>query len=614
MAVLRREPFLIALAVVVAGVVLLPAVHTPFRFDDTLSFEMRTGALDARGITFGSYFSDQVTSVFDSERISPLGVLLTVVPWAFSDAPELYKLYLIALALLAVALIARLLLALGAPARVTAALLVLGAGFAQFRLYHDSLLGYLGLYQWTLVLMAGALLAWLRHDDGRGRRWLAISVALWCACVTLYEANVALVAVAAAVVVARRRELRPIVAGIAPFLVPAIAVAAAALVARATGGDTGGEYEPGGGSGDLLRTWVVTVAGALPPSYALWDPAGLMGDFTAAELAAGAWRGIVVGAAAWIGAAAGPGRWRGPAALVGIALWLFPSVTLAVAPKYQDELDFGMAYLPALAQSTGVAILALAALAGVRRLALRAAGVAVVAVAAAATGTANLRVVASEWPTKRTRELMYDGLRHGVANAIPAGGTIVGHLRDLNWYPTNFAQDKSTFDGVAADRSGRRYDMRVDRFIPAPSCRERVDEWPRPACAPVSAVGGWLAVRPVRGGGAAVMAASARGRVADAFGPATGFTAYLEDDLAAQGPPVVLGTLVDRRPWSSEGLVDWRRERTGDGWALWTGKLRAGAEAPIVGSIDISGGQINFVDPVRAPKWVRQLGTRPLLP
>lgn len=624
----RVEALLVGAFLALLVLILLPAIHTPFRFDDTFNFEIRTGLFAAQHRDFGDYFSYNLRQLLETGRFAPLGLLLSSIYWIFSDAPTLYKLYLLLTTALAAGLVYRLLRRLGLPVAGGLLAVLLFAAFTQFhRYYHDPILGYIGITQLSVALLCAALLAWLKWDDGAGRRWLVISVVAWIACLSLYEANLPFLAPALVVVLARRRGWKPIGRGALTFALPAL-VFFLLVVRSRTGVGAGTGYQPSLELGALLETYMVTLAGPLPGSYALVDPDGLMGDFTAAELLAGGWRALVVGVLAAIltvHAARSARLTRRPllvAAAFGVSLWLFSSALLALAPKYQGELNPGIYYLPGFSQVIGLAVAVAAATVGLVKWAGRrgapgatlAAGAMglILALIAGVTGTSNMRVVADEWPTAQTRSLLNDALRHGVIAGLPPGATVVGHGRDLNWYPVHFGIDKLSFDGVTFDRTGRKMDMRVDRYLEPASCPARADEWPRPQCAPVSRQGGWLSVQPIRGGGAAVLARSPAGRVRDPRATATALTAYVEGDLASGGLPLE-GQTRDGTPWNADS-VDWRVMRSGENWKLLRGRPKPGASLPLVSSLDLAGTNQDFVDPPPSPIRVRELGTRPLLP
>lgn len=619
----RRDLLLLAGLLLLGIAWLQPALHIPFRFDDTFNFELRTGALEAQQLHFRDYFQRSLESIFASGRTQPLGAALNVIPYVFSDEPALYKLYLLLMTLAVFALAWRLARRLGASPALAGLIVVLSIGFVQLRRYHDALLDYSGVVQLSLLLGLGAALAWLRHDDSGRRRWLLTAVVLWCACLMLYEVNIALAPAVIAVVAARRRTVMGTVRGSLAFVGPLVGMAAVILLVRATKEAPGAYYNPGGGITATLETWAVILLGAVPATYAIFDPVEHMGQPTTPEVISAVWRGLL--AATLVGLlvrrpAAGTAL-RG-LALVGLALWVFSSAPIAASAKYQGELKAGMTYIPGLMAMLGFAILvaagatALVQAAGRRGARPRLAATAVVALAvggaAGITGLGNMRVAADAQPTLRTRALFNDALRHGVLRDLPADATVIGYSRDLQWYPSNFTVDKITYDGVAADRTGRRYDMRVDIALPPVPCPRRRWAWPREHCEEAGLFGGWLAIRPQYGGAdVAALAIAPPGRVADGRAPTERLVVYAEDWRAEQ-PPVLTGRLPDDQPWRSDG-VHWTRTERGDGWAIWRGRFGKDAPRPMTSTVD-PGGQVAFTVPATGAQRVRWLGTRQLLP
>lgn len=612
-------------AVLLGALILLPAVHTTFRFDDSVMYELRSGVLQADGRTVGEYVGDEVGKLFSTGRAHPLGIVLVAVPLALSDHPVAYKWYLIATALLAALLLFAVVRRLGIPKPAALAGVALFTGLVQFRFYHDGLLGYSGLVQWSVVLLALALLAWLAYERGGGRQRLITSVVLWTACLLLYDGNLPFLAVMVAVVAVSRKTWRGFGRGVAVFAVPAFVAALAEVVLRATGSEAIQGYSPAFSLGRVVRTYAAIVVGSVPGSYALWDPDGLMGDWSGVELLAGLWRGAavaaVVGLVVWrTSLTAMPRRALASAALLGLALWLTPGALLSLAPKYQDELLMGKTYITAPAGTLGVSVLVLCgslALVSWARRRGSAPGVAVAALAlvcavvgaaVAFTWTANLRVVAIEQAMTRTRSLLHGALRTGVLRGLPEDATVVALNRDLNWYPYNYTANTKWFGGVTLHRTGVRYDMRVDQGFEAPAC-ERTSAWPHRRCEPPAAVGGWLAVRPYDGGGAAIFAASPDGQVGDPMAPAVLLRVFAEGRSARR--PVVTGTMPDGTPWTSEGTVSWQVVGRGSGGILFEGVPES---RPAVSTVNVPYPSVDLVDPDPPPVRARTLGQGRLLP
>ena len=618
----RRAPIrgLWAIVGVFTVIVLLwlPAIHTPLRFDDAFLFVRDQ-------TSFWDYLWAVVRSRLDGGRFQPMSITTAMVPWVFADARTPYKLYLLGMSVLALALTWRLLRRLGASPEFASAAVLLAAALYQFRWYHDTLLGYSGLLQWTAVLLCVSALAWLRYVESGSIRWLAGALTAWLACVTLYEANFSLVGVLLVIVAFRRGSRRQVFIGAVVFLAPAIAVAAGSVAMRASFGLEA--TEPGYATslhlGNIVTAFVHTLEGAIPASYLLWDPSGIMGEFSRVELAAGAWRGFVVAllVAVMVYRAAGAQQAAlGWLAIVGAALWTMPSALLVLTPKYRNELVPGQAYLPVFLQVLGIGLLlAAAAVAVVRRIrshgaypamAATAAFALLTGVAAAATGTANLRVVAFEQPMGRTRDLLNRSLAAGVLLGAPRGASIIGQARDLHWYPYTYETYKNAFDALAVRTAGA-YDMRVDSNLPVPAAPCPADRQPA-LCAPLAAEGGWLAVRALPDGGVAVLSRPSRGAVGDPQAQARAFTAYVEGPRARTAP-VLVGLLPDGRPWNSSGAVSWRRVRGSDDRVLFNGTLSAEV-GPAVSTIDVPGAPVNLVSPGTPAQQAKGLGQWRLLP
>ena len=495
-----------------------PALHTPFRFDDTFFFDVRT----VGGQSFLEHARTVLDASFDSGRVMPASVLTSMVPWVFSDARGPYKLWLLIFSAVVLVLVAVLLRRLGVSAIASGLSVLLAATFMQFRFYHDSLLGYSGLMQLSTLLLVLAALAWLRYDQGGRAGWFAASLVLWLSCLTLYEVNAALLPALLAVVVIRRRTLRRSLRSAVGFAVPTVLVLGTALFVRSSGAAPPG-YEPSFSPVDFLSAMVRTVIAAVPTTYAVFDPSGLMQKFTTPELAAGAWRGVLatVAGAVLLQHATTRETWSvRPLVWLGAALWIFPSTLLALAPKYQNEIVLGQAYLPVFVQVIGITMLFVAAGVTLARVATdrgpRTGLGAVAAVAlvlgacAAITGTANLREVAIEQAHLRTDEIFDEAVSAGVLNSLPGGSSIVARARDLNWFPYAYAVSKKPYDGAVRWRTGREYDMRVDQTALVADCPLEGDA-PRPSCAPLDQTGGWLAVRVSLAGDVAVLAVSPTG-------------------------------------------------------------------------------------------------------
>ncbi len=503
----RRDLLLLAGLLLLGIAWLQPGLHIPFRFDDTFNFELRTGALDAQQLHFRDYFQRSLESIFAAGRTQPLGAVLNVVPYVFSDEPALYKLYLLLMTLAVFALTWRLALRLGASPALAGLIVVLSIGFVQLRRYHDALLDYSGVVQLSLLLGLGAALAWLRHDDSGRRRWLLTAVVLWCACLMLYEVNIALAPAVIAVVAARRRTVMGTIRGSLAFVGPLVGMAALILLVRATKEAPGAYYNPGGGITATLETWVVILLGAVPATYAVFDPVEHMGQPTTPEVISAVWRGLL--AATLVGLlvrrpAAGTAL-RG-LALVGLALWVFSSAPIAASAKYQGELKAGLTYIPGLMAMLGFAILVAA---GATAL-VQAAGRRGARPRLAATAVVGPRGRRSS-RDHRPREHACRGGRPADAQDerapqrrsaprrprdLPADATVIGYSRDLQWYPANFTGRQDHLRRRHRDRPAAATTCASTSRCRRSPARAGLGAWPREHCeAADPSAAGWRSAR-----------------------------------------------------------------------------------------------------------------------
>ena len=270
-----------------------------------------------------------------------------------------YRLFIVALTLVAAALLYRLVVALGSPPVVGLLVLALVGAAVQFRGYHDPMLGYHGTTQWILILLLGSLLTFLRWlRDGR-RRDLILALALYVPTLMLYESTGALFAAHLGLALLERRG-REVLRAVAPFAAVSVAFMALAFLARHSAETVPTGYEVSFSLARIVRTYVIQLFPPLPASNLLFEQNlstfyALGGSATKAELLAAAWRGAAVGGLVllltFLVWRARPRRLppRGVPmrlATVGAMLWLSPVVLISFAPKYQQELVAGQG-LPA---------------------------------------------------------------------------------------------------------------------------------------------------------------------------------------------------------------------------------------------------------------------------
>lgn len=623
----RIHALIPALALVLVFAILLPVVHAPFFGDDTTNSEL-AGYLELSGKSAVEVIAGATEhSLTKSGRPQILG-FIGYPPWfTVADSPSLYHLYLLLLTVLDAGLLYLLLRRLGLGKASAATPVVLAAAFMQLRIYHDSMLAYSGLMQFLFAFTLGSALFFERWLRERRRRDMWVAIGLFAVCLLTYEVTYTFAAVHLGLAFAQRRG-RAAIRAAAPFVGLAAAFVVIAWLLRHLAPPGGVSYEVSGGPWAAMRTYFIQLFPPLPVTSLAFDPS-IGGNPTPGELAGAAWRGLAVaGAVALLSAAALRERATSVATssviALGLALWLAPPLLLSLTPKYQTELGPGKGYLPVLIQVFGIGILATV---GLRALLARAAArsraalLATVLVAAGSAGLAtgvtafnNLRVVGILQPDREARSLLETGVAQGAFATVPENASVLFWERDIGWSVGVNLYEVPWQTLMLANRTGRSYDARLvySSKPDGPPC-PRAAGLVQPECAELAGHAYWARARLRSDGGTVFVAPVARGRTLRSGVVAGELRVYRErDDGAKLSPPRLLGTTRGGRPWTSADVA-WRRLRGGDGWALYAGRLGAGA-APTASSLDDQRGFVDFSAMPPPPQRVRLFGSKQLLP
>jgi hypothetical protein len=609
---------------------LLPVAHAPFFSDDsTYSEVVGYSKLTGKSL-LGFDFQQTWDAVTHGGRPQILSFLQGY--WVFAalgNHPGLYHLFILAMTALDGLLLYGLMRRLGAPRAAGALAVVLAAAWMQQRIYHDSMVSFAALAQEVLALVLGSLWCFDRWlADGR-RRDLVWAMALFFAACGIYEVAYPLCAAHVGLALTRRRG-RAAVGAAAPVVAVAVLFGVVSVLLRHFANAVSTGYSVGGGGPwTVLRTYAVQLVSPLPTINILGDPPGVGGSPTSAELFMAGWRGLAAAAAVGLlGAALLRGRavrWS-PVVVVAAALYVTPPLLLAVAGKYQTELNLSTAYLPVLIQVFALAVLAVAALSGVLRLAaersremaaatLAAASLAV-GLLAGVTAYNNVRIIGILQPERESRSLVEAAARRDAFDALPAGASVFFFDTDVAWQGPTAFQGYLYLPLMLRDRTGRAYDARLEPAIGvlAPSTCARTDAKVQEPCAPPGPAAAWARVRVRSDGGTVIVAPLAR--VTPAGYPsarsAPAIAVYREADGGGNvSPPLLTGHLGDGRPWTSDQAA-WSRRAGAGGWARW--ELRFRGPAPVASSIDDQRGIIDFPHAPAPPVRARLLGAKRLLP
>jgi len=629
-----RVDLLLLGGLLLLSVFLAPTLHNGFRADDTWSSEVH-GALQLSGQSLPGRLWDTAVGFWHSGRPTPLGpTQIIAFSWVFNDHPVLYHVMLVLLVVVAAWALYALVRELALPRSVAVLIVVILAGTIQLRSFHDPVLGYYGTTQIVLALTLGSLLFFVRWLRGGVSRHFVWSFLLFLPCPLLYEGAYPLVALHLAMAFYERRGWAAVRA-CAPFLALSAVFVALSLIARATATELVPGYEVSGNPWAAVRTFLIQLFAPIPGStlifrgeYANFLPLG--SSPTKAELLAGAWRGLAVFALVLVLALrlAGRGGARlpmpgalGRIAVVGVVLWTASVLFVAAAPKYQTELVVGKGHLPTLIQSFGWALMIVAGVLALARVAARRSGLALralivgaaalIAFGAGVNGYNNMRVVALEVAITKTREMLESAARDGALALVPTRATVLFSPQDLHWPTGGFAQAPWTLQALLMDRTGRVFDSRPTTMTTRFDCPAN-DKAPD-CLAPTAQEAAWVRVRARRGGGSVIVArlVASPTRTVEAQ-VARDLRVYARaDGTGAPAPPRLVGTTASGRPWSSDALA-WKRVSEGDGWAIYSG--RAEGAAPVASQLDDANAEVNFLALPPSDQLVRIYGTKSLLP
>jgi hypothetical protein len=436
--------------VVLLNILLLsPMLDCGYTSDDRINSFIR-GTLKEQNTDLWEHSAAQArTWVVDHGRLFPLSAYCLPL---FAILPNLlaYRWLGLALVLLDVRLFARLIGRLTGSRNLELLSALCVPALFQFRLYHDGVLSF-GLLMPVLFLMiVGSLHLFVSYLH-TGRTWaLVFSAICYAAALLTYEISYPLcllhVLLSYGFAGVNRQRLRRA----APFVLLTILAMSGSLLLRSrqnmaiyyTGAQTASRpYVPNPDPKAYPLALCQQTFAALPLSYTICDadnmdvlgtlPQGLSGG----ALVAGA--GCCILAFVLLRRRAEDEAQRSSAQAatlgsggllaLGAALTVLPGTLMTLSPKYQDELRWGIGYIPVFFSCFGVATMLLA---GIRLVRGRPALALVVAVllgtSGALTFAANRQVVERiNRDLRYPRELVEEGMRRGLAPCLLDGSTLV---------------------------------------------------------------------------------------------------------------------------------------------------------------------------------------------
>jgi len=460
-------------ALALAVMSLSPVLASGFDGDDLgNSVGVARSVLEAQGQGLGDLIHSILASVpgwAQAGRFFPLTAYGAFLFYVVDGTALVLKLFVIALILVDLGLLGYLATRITGSRTLGLLAILIAPLLFQLRIavYHDPITAFSGLLQVVLTLTLISLALLLPYLKSGRRRYLVGSLAVYAVSLLTYEITIPffLLFTAVAWLYPSRRSLRDTARISWPFA--ALAVAAVGLNlglrlyfqvafagsaaeyarAAATGGAAAGAYIPNIAPAAILKTLAHQVSAALPLGLQLLGAPvrGLLPSFPADLMARPAFSLLLIAGYAAMAGALGWQLWRevldrsggfriGLLSVLGLGLLILPNALISLSPRYQAETSWGVGYLPVYLSYFGAALLLVAAVYGLFRL---------------AAGAGPSVLAASVTTFALAAAMAYVGVLNHANNAIlvETGNVSV-------WYPrvtVAAAADRGLFTGVPAD-------------------------------------------------------------------------------------------------------------------------------------------------------------------
>lgn len=310
--------------------------------------------------------------VFTEGRLYPLSTMQSLQFDILHDLVA-YKLVLLAWVLASTLAVGLILIRMGLGNKAAALVLVIAATLFQFRAYNDPIVSFAGLVPAMLIAIAFSVFlfqGWLRTG---GKRQLAGSICLYIVAALTYESAYPFFLLMVALAVIERQGWKERFRAARPIMAPALVLFVAAGILRLRA-PVGGEgiYQPNFSVGPVVGSAVDQLSASLPLTYPLFNLDTSFSPRWSTLVWQMGWIPLAVGVA--VAAASlvlmsgrevfGGGQRRATVELatLGLLMWFLAALPIAIAPRYQGDLSFGLGHLPVYVQYFGVAMCAMAAL------------------------------------------------------------------------------------------------------------------------------------------------------------------------------------------------------------------------------------------------------------
>jgi hypothetical protein len=338
----------------VLGLYVALILESPYWNDDIVDKGLR-GMLKASHTTLGSLIWTQISAFVKIDgRFDPGTLAWTYSVFDVFDNRGSYKLVIGALLVLSVATVGLCVAAIAKSWAPAAALVLIASGFLQVRLWADGITSFAGLMTLTTALTFGALFLLLVRP---GRWWALLAGALYLAALFTYEYVFVFAPVMIAIVVLYRKAWRPALALAGPA---ALTLLVAISLRLFTNPHPVPEYTISLVPGAVLSTFAKQMVAALPLSqWWIGDTPGLPPIAGTLILMCLVLIGVPV---FWAlrrlaeNLALPRGRGVELCGLLGVWMWITPSILVATTKRWQTSMPWGQGYIPVVYEYFGLAL------------------------------------------------------------------------------------------------------------------------------------------------------------------------------------------------------------------------------------------------------------------
>lgn len=363
----RLYLYLVLLIAVANAISLLPVLDSPYLGDDSWCESTLRGTVLLSNSNLFDVCVNTVKDYVRSGRWYP--AMVYYYPIFYYLDRYLYKAAAIMFVVSNILLFGYFVKLMTASRSASLMAMLLAPLFLQLRLYHDPILSYYYLMQLEFLLLVLSLVFFVRYLREARQAFLFLSVAGYTLSLLIYEAFYAFWIMHALVACLHfgKKDLRSIVKTTAPFFLVTVLNVGITLLIRHSFTARYEGISLNLSAGDWFTAFLKQAFAALPMTYFLTSQ-----SFQSAFQYARAYFGAdllvvcILWGVLWLmvsdyGASRDRSDCRSSGVsllALGLGLWLLPATLVSLSHKYQQELTWGLGYLPVYVSGFGVMTLA----------------------------------------------------------------------------------------------------------------------------------------------------------------------------------------------------------------------------------------------------------------